>query len=177
MTRELTEDQQRVRGYLLTQSERSTWLELWPRVMQARLELVEALRGMTDEQARFQPSPEEWSSLEVANHIVNNSRSVIRIVGALVANETPGGGPLRDEREDPREARIADLRTALIETGIELSTLIATLPDPPPLEGTHPHVFFGPLHCKAWYLFQRVHDLDHAQQVTKNKAAEGFPAA
>lgn len=177
MVQELTPEQQRVRSYLLAQSERSTWLDLWPRVTEARLQLVESLRGVTDEQARFQINPEEWSTLDVAHHILDNSRSVIRIVGAL-AHGLPVPGPaFRDERGDPGQARLADVRAGLIETSIELASLIRTLPEPPPLEGTHPHPFFGLLHCKAWYLFQRVHDLDHAGQIGKNREAPGYPAA
>jgi hypothetical protein len=38
-------------------------------------------------------------------------------------------------------------------------------------------MFFGPLHCKAWYLFQRVHDIDHANQINAVKEAPGYPAA
>ena len=38
-----------------------------------------------------------------------------------------------------------------------------------------PHPFFGDLHARAWYLFQRVHDQDHAQQVLTNKTIDGYP--
>ncbi|HAC19153.1 MAG TPA: hypothetical protein DCF78_11340, partial [Dehalococcoidia bacterium] len=45
----------------------------------------------------------------------------------------------------------------------------------PSLEIEARHTFFGQLHARAWYLFQRVHDLDHAQQIDKNKRDAGYP--
>jgi len=179
MVRELTEEQQRVRGYLLGQSERYSWIELWPRVTEARLQLVEALRGVTDEQARFKPPDDGWSILEVADHITNNSRSVISLVQTLAIGEQPQSREaLRDERPASVEDQpIADLRTQLIELGMQLTGLVGRLPDPPSMTGEHDHVFFGPLHCKAWYLFQRVHDTDHANQINAVKQAPGYPTA
>ena len=175
MVRELTEDQERVRGYLRTLSERSSWLDLWPRVTEGRLQLIEALRGVTDEQARFKPSEDEWSILEVADHITSNSRSVISLVQALAIGEPP---PSREALQDERPTEVTDqpianLRTQLIETGMQLSGLVGRLPEPPSMTGEHPHVFFGDLHCKAWYLFQRIHDTDHANQIEAAKQAPG----
>ena len=36
---------------------------------------------------------------------------------------------------------------------------------------------FGELHARAWFLFQRTHDLDHVGQIEAIKAADGFPGA
>ena len=67
----------------------------------------------------------------------------------------------------------ADLPVGVV---LALGALVAALPDDAPLDGTVDHDFFGGLHCKAWYLFQRVHDLDHAGQIAQIQAAPGYPA-
>ena len=36
---------------------------------------------------------------------------------------------------------------------------------------------FGDLHARAWHLFQRVHDLDHMNQIAAVKQDDGYPGA
>ncbi len=43
------------------------------------------------------------------------------------------------------------------------------------LDVTAPHPWFGELNCRAWFLFQRVHDGDHTRQIQGIKAAPGYP--
>jgi hypothetical protein len=45
------------------------------------------------------------------------------------------------------------------------------------LEPTAPHPWFGELNCRAWYLFQRIHDTDHTRQIQAIKANPAFPSA
>ena len=78
-------------------------------------------------------------------------------------------GPAGAEREQ--------LRLELAEQSAEFAGLVAMLPEPPSLERTHAHMFFGELHCRAWYLFQRVHDQDHTAQIEAVKQAAGYPSA
>ena len=54
--------------------------------------------------------------------------------------------------------------------------MIDGLPEPPSYVPTSPHGFFGELHGRAWFIFQRVHDIDHANQVNAIKETEGYPA-
>jgi hypothetical protein len=50
---------------------------------------------------------------------------------------------------------------------------IGEMPADPPLDNKSPHPFFGPLNCKEWAAFQRVHDEDHVQHAQKILAAVG----
>src|SRR6266851_1287860 len=75
----------RARSYLLTQGEKYDYVEMWPRVVSTRLQLLEALDGVGDAQAAFKPSPDDWSIREVALHVLNGSRSVQQVVEALAA--------------------------------------------------------------------------------------------
>ena len=80
----MTTDQQaefgRLQSYLNTQGERNSHTELWPRVVKARMELLDCLAKVTEEQAAWAPTDDDWSIKEVALHILNSSRSVRRIV-------------------------------------------------------------------------------------------------
>ena len=166
----------RVRDYLLAQGQKYTWLELWPRVMGARLEFLDAIKDVSAEQASFQPSPDDWSIAEIAHHFLQTSRGVARSVELLANGQTPD----RTDHEPPRTAPTlawTDLQTAIAEDSVTLAALITGLPEPPSFEQTSDHMFFGPLHGRAWYLFQRVHDVDHTNQVLANKQATDYPTS
>ena len=169
------EERARVSAYLLTQAEKYTWLELWPRVVQGRLEFLDAIRGVGEEQANFRPAPGDWTIREVAQHVLTSSQGVAGLIAALVAGD-PG---LDVKRADPaRElasASLADLYRELLRDSIAFSNIATRFPDDVSLEPTASHPFFGALHCRAWFLFQRVHDQDHARHVGSIKQAAGYP--
>ncbi len=144
----------------------------------ARLELLDTLDGVTDEQAAFKPSPDDWSIREVALHILRGSRGTRGLVERLSAGETPatGGGRVFEPPKEETEAPIASLREELLRDGVAWCVATEQLPPRPALEPTAPHPMFGELHARAWYLFERVHDLDHANQIKAVKAAPGYPA-
>lgn len=169
------EERVRMRGYLLHQSEALSWPALWLRVTPARLGFMEALRDVKEEQARFRPAADEWSILEVTAHLAAHSAAVVACIETLAAGGSVLGGPTVDEYIAPGEVSFGAWRDRLVETGMQLTALVSRLPEPAPVEATHAHGYFGELHCKAWYLFQRVHDLDHTQQIASIKAAPGYP--
>ncbi len=164
----------RMRGYYLAQGEKYSFAELWPRATAARLELLAALEGVSDAQADWSPAPEEWSIKETALHILNNSRSARRLVRRLALGQSDDAAGI----EPPREATslpIQELHVRLRQDGIEWAAAILDLPPTPPNTPTAPHSMFGHLHARAWYLFQRTHDLDHRGQIEKVKAMPGYP--
>ena len=176
----MTSDQQaefvRMRQYYQSQGERYSFAELWPRVSKARLELLDAFDGVTEEQANWEPGDGNWSIKEVAVHILNSSRNTRRLVQALSAGRVGDSSGV----ETPRETTSTPfelLRSQLRDDGIEWSGAILGLPERPPLEPTAPHSMFGDLHARAWYLFQRTHDQDHRGQMEAVKAVAGYPGA
>lgn len=168
------EEFQRIHSYLQRQGERYTFSELWSRLIRARITVMDAVEGVTQEQAEFRFHPDEWSIAEVLHHLLTSSERVAETVEALSRGESINPGRIDPPREETTEP-IGELTTRLREDSIAWSALTQRLPATPPTEPTAPHSMFGELHARAWYLFQRVHDLDHAGQIEKNKNAEGYP--
>ncbi|MEE8421594.1 MAG: DinB family protein [Dehalococcoidia bacterium] len=177
MTGPPDEARERVRGYLLTQGERYDWVGLWPRVIGARVELLNILDGVTEQQAAFDPGGEDWSIAEVAHHVLNSARGTAATVEHLAKGEQPPEQTRVDPQREPPAASFVETRRALAEQSVQWAALVAKLPEPPSLELTWPHMFFGDLHCRAWFLFQRIHDQDHMGQVQQVKDASGYPKA
>ena len=172
-TMELTEEQQNVHNYLQGQGEKYTWLELWPRVMRPRLDLVAAIDGITADQAAAKTSADDWTILEGLRHEIGVTRATLhnveRLSGVTVSD-------LADEA-DPAELSFEELRDELMRNGTQFGTLAAALPEDAPLEPTARHGNFGDLHCRAWYIFQRIHDVDHVTQFRSIRDADDFPDA
>ncbi len=174
------DERQRVAGYVLSQAEKYTWLELWPRVVAGRLEFLNSIARVTPEQAAWKPAEDDWSIAEVAQHVLDGSRRNYELVEALSQGRRPNTeaqaiGAVDPERRDA-ELEWPELLNALAEDSITFAGVTRSVPEPPNLERRVAHPFFGPLHGRAWYLFQRVHDQDHARQVAAIQAQDGYPA-
>ena len=169
-----TNETDRVRLYLRNQGEKYPFRELWVRVVKARLQLLDTLDGLNDEQAAFKIDENEWSILEVLKHVLTSSGNVVGLVEALANRQSRPS----DDIEPPSETTdltIREMRDLLLKDSVAWGALTDRLPEPPSFDIEARHPFFGRLHSRAWYLFQRVHDLDHAQQIEKNKQAPGYP--
>ena len=168
----------RVRGYLIAQAEKNDFAALWPRVMEQRSALLAAFAELTEAQAAFRPAAGEgegaWGAGDLAQHLVASTRNVIAIVGALARGEDAPRDPLGTLGEAAYPS-FADARKALIDVSLEFAALPGRLPSTPDLRTTVEHGMFGPLNCRAWFLFQRVHDTDHINQIAALRADGGFP--
>lgn len=171
-----TDEPTRVRGYLLTQGEKYGFTDMWPRCVRARLEVLDALEGVSEAQASFEPAEGEWSIREVALHVLNGSRRTAQLVELLARGE-PAASAATDPAREGTDRTVAELREGLLRDGLGWSALTRELPDQPSFAVTATHSVFGELHSRAWYLFQRVHDLDHARQIQAVKATPGYPAS
>lgn len=167
------------RTYLLGQAEKFDFAAAWPRVMEARSALLAAVADVSAAQAAFRPAAETaseqpWSIEMVTRHIAASSRNVLAIIEATAKGGTAPEDPIATRGDE--EASFVDARKALIGASLELAALPGRLPASPDLDATVAHGWFGPLNCRAWFLFQRLHDSDHMGQVAQIRAAEGFPA-
>ena len=171
---------QRVSSYLLAQGEKYSWIELWPRVVDARIDFLNTLNRVTPEQAAWKPGPGDWSIEEVAQHVLDGSKRCADLVAQLSQGKDPTLTPQEigaiDPAQRPADRPFPQLVRDLLIDSREFGNVIEGLPEPPAFEPTRPHPFFGELHGRAWFMFQRVHDLDHVNQVNEIKETEGYPS-
>ena len=164
---------ERVLSYIAHQSEKQPE-GIAGVVEQGHDQLVGLLEGLSDEQAAFKASAEDWSVLEVLRHFVGSKRGVARRCSVLARGEASASFEPADEVG--AFASLSEARAALDAGHRELlSSMRAPTPDAN-VDVTFDHPFLGPLNCREWAVFQRVHDGDHAGQIEKIKAAAGFPA-
>lgn len=173
--RELTEDEQRIRGYLVDQAGKRDWIELWPRMIAERGALLQLVDGLTDEQADWSPGGDEWSTRQIIEHVLTVSRGTLQLIEDLAA------GRLEDEREPRPVAKMPTsftrLRAHLVEHSVRLASLPERLPGMVNLDLRSPHSNFGNLNSREWFLFNRIHDTDHRKQIETIQAADGYPSA
>lgn len=139
----------------------------------------QCLDGVSDTQADFSPDPGvEWTTKEVITHFLMATESVNDQVRTL----TSGGevGPLASSAADVRPDEtmpVAELSAKMTAIFDEIVELTRSLEGNPHLEETFPHPAFGQLNILQWIAFQRLHGMDHMQQIDKNKADSGYPEA
>ena len=167
----MTEEQQRIRSYLIAQGAKLAPPDLAAKVRQAMEDLHEA--AMAVPAARFgeRPAPEEWSGNEVMAHVLAASRYFGGgILSALDGAPTPERMTGQGTEDAP--PRGAAAWWADLERDREALFARVLAADPAArLERTVEHRMFGPLNWREALLFMRIHDLDHAGQLKKIAAA------
>ena len=131
------EEFQRIHSYLQAQGERYTFSELWARQIRARIAVMDAVEGVTQEQAEFRPDPDEWSIAEVLHHLLTSSERVAETVDALSRGESINPGRIDPPREETSQT-IGELTEKLREDSIAWTALTQKLPASPPTEPTAP---------------------------------------
>ena len=171
----LPEDaRQQVVSYLKHQGSKPT-PDLLTLVDRAAGSIEQSLAGVSESQARFRPSPDEWSVADVLRHVDASMRSTGRVIEALAT-----GKEARPDMDEPlmlddAGKTLAELRNGVAASYDEVRAAVAAIPDGPASEATALHPFFGDLNGKEWAAFVYVHSRDHADQIEKVKAAAGFP--
>ncbi|MDP2675415.1 MAG: DinB family protein [Dehalococcoidia bacterium] len=133
------------------------------------------LDGVSDRQASFSHG-EEWSMKEVVGHMLGSGEAINREIAGLAAGREaspPGRTGLTAGGDRP----IEELRRALAGLWAETGRLVASLPEDGNLERTWDHPWFGPLNFKEWIAFQRLHTMDHIQQMERLKEHTDYPEA
>ena len=172
------EEDERIRGYLLSQAERYDVPALWARAVADRCALLLALDRVSEEQARWHaPSDSDggWSILEVAQHVLLWGKATTDIVEALAGGrgpEVPELGALNATDA----TSLAEARDALTKEAMRFASLPERLPPAPDLEAVAEHPQFGPLNYRAWFILARLHDGDHLRQIEAIKGTSGYPS-
>ena len=178
-----SEARERVTGYIKHNAGKSSEAIL-DLVQHGHQQMMDMIDGLSEAQATFKPGPDDWSVLDTMQHVVAAKKGVARMCEALARGEKPGG--IGGEGEDQQKqdgvtgreyATLAEAAEAAVAAQEELAASVNGLSEASNTEETHDHFLFGPLNCREWAVFQRVHDGDHGGQIEKIKAADGFPGA
>lgn len=169
-----TEELERIRGYLVAQGAKLTPAAIVDKVRAAMADLRAAAIAVPATRFTERPVPEEWSGNEVMAHVVEAGTyfgdGILSALDGRPPRRRAGRGP-----EDPpaqSEGRVPQ-RTA--EAWLEIlerdrAALFARVLTAEPtshLDHTIEHPMFGPLNWRQTLLFMRLHDLDHAGQLTR----------
>ena len=136
------------------------------------------LDGVSDTQAEFSPAKNEWTTKEVVTHFLQATDSVNRQVETLTHGKDIGVlAPAGPDQRPTETASVADLSDGIASIFDEIVKLTRSLESNPNLDKQFPHPAFGQLNILQWIAFQRLHGMDHVQQIDKNKADAAYPKA
>lgn len=180
MTTEQLSMQDRIRAYLQHNAAKPPQ-EIAALVEKGHVQLFALIEGLSEAQASFKPSADEWSVLETMRHVVAGKRGVVYICRRLARGEAPrnvggeGQASAQDGVMGEEFATLAEARAAALAAHEDLLSFVREISSETNAEARYPHLIFGELNCREWAVFQRVHDGDHAGQIEQILAAPGFP--
>ena len=136
------------------------------------------LDGVSDAQAGFSPATGEWTTKEVVTHFLLATAGVNDQIQKLTTGEDVGQLASAAPDERPAETTsVAELSAETVAIFEEIARLTRSLEGNAYLDRQFPHPAFGQLNIMQWIAFQRLHGMDHMQQIEKNKADAGYPKA
>lgn len=161
------------------------------RVRAAALELESAVAAVTESEARERPLPDKWTIAEVVDHIAQTQVRAAEELRHLVAGCRPPGPPIYDGLRSGAAAWApwGELMDGLKSANRELITLLDSISDETavPAEATAPsilvihranqaepratQIFSAELYWKEYALAQRLHLIDHRNQIQKLREA------
>jgi hypothetical protein len=174
----MTEEQQRIRSYLVAQGAKLSPAAIIEKVRAAMIDLAAAAAMVPAARFAERPDPGEWSGNEVMAHVV----AADCYFGGSIVSVLDGGAPLprsdgrRAVEEAPRRSSEEWCRILGEQREELFGRVLAADPGVAP-EARIDHPFFGPLTWRETLLFTRLHDLDHAGQLQKIAAALAAPAS
>lgn len=176
----------------ITESERDL---AFHRLTEASEDILRAVRGLSDSQWNFKPSPGCWSAAEILEHVAIVEG---RVTGILKR--------LPEEPLTPAEHDSKAILATISKVGLDRSTklqapahvcptgmcspdealqrflsasdsIVSTLQSSQALRANvFPHPFFGPLNGYEWILLVAAHTVRHTTQLLEIKSGEHFPA-
>jgi hypothetical protein len=139
------------------------------------------LEAITDGGATFAPDT-EWSVKDVLGHFIVSSHSVNRRIadlakGSAFAGTFDSAWNTGMTEESERGRTISELRSRVGLLFQDISRLASELSETDNLSDTFEHPAFGDLDLKQWIAFQRIHSMDHIQQIDKIKSQSEYPSS
>jgi hypothetical protein len=180
---------------MMTEKERQSALNRLTRTRQA---LLDAVAGLTDNQARWKPAPDRWSILEYVEHLAVSDDELIQMIERSLKT------PARPETEEQRKAREQKIRETQVPRGANrapemlrpggrfsslaeaVSAFLAARERTLEYARTtqadlrshfSPHTVLGPLDGYQWLTGNAHHAETHAGHILEIRAMPNFPAA
>lgn len=145
--------------------------------------LLVALAGLSETQAAYKPSNDDWSILQLMDHVVTTKQVVVALCRNLGDGHWPPGiGPEFQEQNAQdgvtisRFATLVGARSGADAAHADLVGFIRGVDASTDVEVRFSHFLFGALNSREWAVFQRIHDVDHTPHIGQIKASPGFPA-
>jgi len=160
--------------------------------------LLDAVDGVTENQARWKPSPDRWSILEYTEHLAVSDDGLVALVQKSLQT------PARTETPDERRERESKIRATVIPRGVNQaphalrpSGRFASLADAVAAflaargrslnyaattqddlrSHFSPHPVLGELDAYQWLTGNAHHAETHAAHIREIKGLEGFPSS
>ena len=145
--------------------------------------LISSLDGVSDAQAAWKPAPDEWSILELMDHVVTIKRFLVALTQHMSQGAWPPGLTEAWQEESAQDgatvARFTSIAEARDAADAAHDALLAFLRGVTPemnTEKTFTHFLFGAMNFREWIIFERIHDGDHGPTIARIKSREGYPA-
>ena len=160
-----------------------------------RAEVLHETESLSQGQADWRPSPDDWSVGEILHHLTLAEINTGKLTSKLLKEEGGGAYPadlaafaplppwppgpreappvVRPEKGHPIGQLLHDMRAARERSRQTLERLAAV----DPRAHTWRHFAFGELDLGQWWMLQAHHDRDHLQQLRRIKTTPGFPRA
>ena len=159
------------------------------RVRSAGVELEATVAGLAETDARRPVRPGEWTVAQVVDHVAQSTVRAAEELRHLLAGRRPPGPPVYEGLLSGAAHRVpwSELIQGLREANAALDAILAEAVHRPALEdraatvptiltagtpdpGSEPEHFAAELGWKEYALVQRVHFLDHREQIRRLRA-------
>jgi hypothetical protein len=194
MTDALSAARARTLEYLRTRAAGLDAARIRARVRAAGAELEAALAGLAETDARRPARPGDWTVAQIVDHVAQSTIRAAEELRHLLAGRRPPGPPVYEGLLSGAAHRVPwpELVEGLREASAELDRVLLEAAERPPADaaatatailvagapdsGDAAEHFGADLTWKEYALVQRLHFLDHRQQVRQVRAALGTPA-
>jgi DinB superfamily len=173
--------------------------KLWDELQQVRTEILGEAERLSQGQADWKPSAQDWSVGELIDHLTMGEIATGKLTTKLTREAAAGGAPAGFPRDLTELAALPDWPPGPAEAppvvwpghGKPITELIATMKatrersresieklggfDPRAL--TFKHFRLGDLDLAQWWKLQAHHDRIHLAQIREVKGAPGFPSS
>ncbi|MSQ23126.1 MAG: DinB family protein [Chloroflexi bacterium] len=166
---------------LLLQEAALPFSALRPKLAAARQDLLNAIEGISEQQAAFRPPTGEgeaaWGIAEALRHVASVEAIMadrIRQLGSGQPLQLTPTYPGYMEAVDTR--RLPELAAAITTSHTALLAAVAEIEGHERLDTFDTHRRFGELNCRGWLVMHGLHEQDHARQIEKIKRLDGYPS-